>query len=80
MSEKFLFLELWTKISRPIKMQDSLDHKSHKLVKLWKLLDVIDPPQKQQIDSVISTGCGQVCLGMPKVMPNSKPSSYQEWV
>ena len=61
-------------------MQDSLDHKSHKLVKLWKLLHVIDPPQKQQIDSVISTGCGQVCLGMPKVMPNGKPSSYQEWV
>ena len=76
--EKFGF---WVspKTSRPIKMQDSLI--AHNQVGvyegLWvQFLYVMRYPWKQQIWSVILTGCSQTCI------PNSELASAlsQEWV
>lgn len=37
-------------------------------------------PEKQQMYVIISGGCGQACLGMPKIMPNTESASPQDWV
>ena len=46
----------------------------------WPFWLMIKHPNKKQICLVISSRCGQVCLGMSKDMSNSLSTSSQEWV
>ena len=67
---KNLFVELWSKTSWLIRMQHSLNYNISQMSWDMKLNFCIwlDIHQSSKYYLVALSGCGQACLGMPKVM------------
>ena len=68
---KIWFLSYAPKTSRLIRVQDSLNYNISQTC-WWIGIFVCNYTSL--------SGCGQECMGMPKVMPNSELASSQEWV